>query len=149
MPKVVIQRTGAKTFAYVSLALIVGPEGEEEALEIKALINTGSDHTIIRADQLRTAGIDLTQRTVRFEGATSGGYAGTAHVLLGLPGVDDAGDYAMFAISQEVGVVEDLRYEAVLGLDFLQHFDMLFARDGGVTLTWEIESETTSVVGRA
>ena len=149
MPKIVIQRTGAKRFAYVTLALIVGSEGEEEALELKALINTGSDHTIIRADQLRTAGIGLTQRSVQFEGATSGGYARTAHVVLGLRGLDDADDYTIFAISQEVGVVEDLRYEAVLGLDFLQHFDTLFERNGGVTLTWEREADSTLVVGRA
>lgn len=137
MHRLIVQRPSANLFAYVTLALIVGPQGDEEAHECRALINTGSDHTIIRSDKLRAAGIALTDREVRFEGASSGGLARTAHALLGVTGLDDAGRHTNFVIDQEVGVVDDLRFEAVLGLDFLQHFEVEFGRDGRVTLTWE------------
>lgn len=137
MKRIVIQRGNPHAFAYLPVALLIGPEGTEQSRTVSALVDTGADHTVIHASILQELMIPQTGKTLGFTGAGALGTIGSAWVRLGFTGVNDAGEYATLISSKEIGVASSLTCEMIIGLDVLSYFDLSFERSGRVELSWE------------
>lgn len=103
---------------------------------VTALVDTGADHTVVRASILQELKIPQTGRTLNFTGAGAFGTIGSAWVRLGFTGVNDAGEHATLVNSKEIGVVPTLTDEMIIGMDVLGCFDFSFQRSGSVDLVW-------------
>jgi len=134
--RITIERPNPYGFAHLPVAIIIGPQGAEQARTVSALLDTGADNTVIRASILTGVGIPTTGRTLNFTGAGATGMVGTAMVRLGFSGINESGELATLVNSKEIAVAATLTEEMIVGLDVLGCFDVSFFRSGRVTLEW-------------
>lgn len=137
MKRIVIERGDPHAFAYLPVAILVGPEGAEKARMVSALVDTGADHTVIHASILQELMIPETGRQLGFTGAGAFGTIGSAWVRLGFTGVNDVGAHATLVNSKEIGVTSTLTSEMIVGMDVLGSFDLSFRRSGRVEFVWD------------
>jgi len=134
--RIIISRSSPSSYAYLPVAVLVGPEAAEQMRQVQALVDTGADHTVIRASILAELGIATTGRKLNFTGAGAAGQVSTAVVRLGFEGSNELGARATLVNTKEVGVASHLTEEMIVGLDVLRCFDVSFLRSGRVTLEW-------------
>jgi predicted aspartyl protease len=134
--QILIKRPTPHQYAYLPLTVIVGPEGGERWKEVKALIDTGADTTVIRASVLDDLNVPLTGTKREFTGAGASGNVDSAWLTLGFVGSEIDGAAPTLRCRKEIGVSETLTEEMLLGIDVLGHFDLTFKRDGLVTMVW-------------
>lgn len=99
--------------------------------QVTAELDTGNDHTCLRRDVLERIGAKATNRLLTIHGIAGSTDATTAVVTLGLS-MDGGGRVTIH--KHEVGVVNSLSHEILLGRDMLKFFDVLSTRQGIITI---------------
>ncbi|MBL4789845.1 MAG: retroviral-like aspartic protease family protein [Kordiimonadaceae bacterium] len=108
----------------------------DQFAQVYALIDTGTNVTIISLEIAEQLGIELTDKALSFSGVGTAdvGSVGTANVCFILQD-ENTGD--IVKIDQEVAVKSSMSNSAILGLDMLSHFDIHMPRGGSVTAAWD------------
>jgi len=125
-------RPSSGSLIYLDVAVIVGAS---KCRWVKALVDTGATHTILKGEICDELKLIRTQKSLPATGVTGSGIAGTVWVNLGLISTDSS--ESRREITQEIAVLDACTEELLLGMDVLKHFDLAIGRDGSFSLSWE------------